>query len=99
MIGRHERDFAFLRLQQQVKAIAGLLEEKSAIPMVQEHMALIQDLQTDAWWEDVTSPMLEAFRRRLRSLVRLIDKHKRKPIYTDFKDEHGSNSGEIRVHL
>ena len=58
--------------------------------MVREHMALIQDLQTTEWWQDVTCPMLEGVRRRLRSLVRLIDKHKRKPIYTDFEDEMGT---------
>jgi type I restriction enzyme, R subunit len=80
---------AFERLRDQVRAIAELLEEKEAIPMVQTQMPLIQDLQTDAWWEDVTLPMLEVVRRRLRELVRLIDKKKRKPVYTDFEDEMG----------
>jgi len=37
----------FERRRDQVKAIAGLLEEKSSIPMVREQMALIQDVQTD----------------------------------------------------
>ncbi len=87
---------AFERLRDQVKAIADLLEEKSAIPMVREQMALIQDVQTDEWWQDVTAPMLEAVRRRLRSLVQLIEKAKRKPIYTDFEDEMGA---EIDVAL
>ena len=67
-------------------AIAGLLEEKSAIPMVREQMALIQDVQTDEWWQDVTVPMLEVVRRRLRDLVKLIEKQRRKPIYSDFED-------------
>ena len=80
---------SFERLCKQVKSIADLLEEKSAIPMVQDQMPLIQDLQTDEWWQDVTTPMLESVRRRLRLLVRLIDKHKRTPIYTDFEDEMG----------
>jgi type I restriction enzyme R subunit len=80
---------SFARLCEQVKSIAGLLEEKSAIPLVQDQMPLIQDLQTDEWWQDVTTPMLEIVRRRLRLLVRLIDKHKRTPIYTDFEDEMG----------
>jgi len=80
---------SFARLCEQVKSIAGLLEEKSAIPMVQDQMPLIQDLQTDEWWQDVTTPMLEIVRRHLRLLVRLIDKHKRTPIYTDFEDEMG----------
>ena len=84
---------AFARLRDEVKAIAGLLEEKSAIPMVREQMALIQDLQTDEWWQDVTCPMLEAVRRRLRNLVQLIEKAKRTPIYTDFEDEMGDETG------
>lgn len=83
----------FERLRDQVKAIAGLLEEKSAIPMVRDRMALIQDLQTEEWWQDVTVPMLEVVRRRLRDLVKLIDKRKRKPIYTDFEDEMGAETG------
>ena len=36
--------------------------------------------------------MLETVRRRLRDLIKLIDKKKRKPIYTDFEDEMGGES-------
>lgn len=86
----------FERLRDRVRDIAGLLEEKSAIPMVRDQMPLILDVQTDEWWENVTTPMLEKLRRRLRDLVKLIEKHSRKPIYTDFKDEMG---GEINVEL
>ncbi|MBI2204256.1 MAG: DEAD/DEAH box helicase family protein [Candidatus Rokubacteria bacterium] len=86
----------FARLRDQVTAIAGLLEEKSAIPMVRDQMALIQDVQTDEWWQDVTVPMLEVVRRRLRDLVKLIEKRQRRPIYTDFEDEMGA---EARVAL
>jgi type I restriction enzyme R subunit len=82
----------FARLRDQVKELAGLLEEKSAIPMVREQMALIQDVQTDEWWQDVTVPMLEGMRRRLRDLIKLIEKQKRKPIYTDFEDEMGDET-------
>ena len=83
---------AYERLRDQLRSIAGLLEEKQAIPMVHAQMSLIQDLQTDEWWEDVTLPMLEAVRRRLRDLVKLIEKKKRKPIYTDFVDEMGTET-------
>lgn len=76
----------FERLRDRVKEIAGLLEEKDAIPMVRDQMPLIQDVQTDEWWQDVTLPMLESMRRRLRELVHLIDRHQRKLIYTDFED-------------
>ncbi|HWC58236.1 MAG TPA: DEAD/DEAH box helicase family protein [Verrucomicrobiae bacterium] len=91
---RHEPGFE--RLRDQVKAIAGLLEEKASIPMVQAQMPLIQDVQTDEWWQDATTPMLEIVRKRLRSLVKLIEKQKRKPIYTDFTDEIG---GEASIEL
>lgn len=83
---------AFARLRDDMKAIAELLEEKSSIPMVREQMALIQDLQTDEWWLDVTCPMLETVRRRLRNLVQFIEKVKRKPIYSDFEDEMGDET-------
>jgi type I restriction enzyme R subunit len=86
----------FTCLRDQVKELAGLLEEKSAIPMVCEQMGLIQDVQTDEWWQDVTLPMLEGMRRRLRDLIKFIEKQRRRPIYTDFEDEMG---GETEVEL
>jgi type I restriction enzyme, R subunit len=60
--------------------------------MVREQMPLIQEVQTEEWWQDVTVPMLEVLRRRLRNLVKLIEKQKRKPIYTDFEDEIGGET-------
>ncbi len=86
----------FARLRDRIKQLAGLLEEISAIPMVQDQMVLIQDVQTDEWWQNVTVPMLEVMRRRLRSLIQLINKRQRKPVYTDFEDLMGS---EIDVDL
>ena len=80
---------AFRKLRDQVRDIAGLLEEKSTIPMIRQQMTLIQELQSDEWWQDITIPLLELVRRRLRGLVKLIEKQKRKPIYTDFADEIG----------
>jgi type I restriction enzyme R subunit len=80
----------FARLRDRVKEIAGLLEEKAAIPMVNTQLALIQDVQTDEWWQDVSIPMLEVMRRRLRALVQLIDKRQRNVVYTDFEDELGN---------
>lgn len=86
----------FARLRDKAREIAGLLEEQSSIPAVRERMALIQDVQTDEWWKDVTVPMLELLRRRLRELVQLIEKRQRKPIYTDFEDLMGA---EVDVEL
>lgn len=36
--------------------------------MVQKEMILIEDLLTDEWWQDVSLPMLENIRKRLRPL-------------------------------
>ena len=41
-------------------------------------------------------PMLETVRKRLRALVKLIDKQERTVVYTDFEDEIG---GETQVRL
>lgn len=87
---------AFERLREQVKSLTSLLEEKSAIPLVREQLPLIQDVQTDEWWQDVTLPMLEVLRKRLRGLVKLIEKQKHQPIYTNFEDLMGD---EITVEL
>src|SRR5436190_13729855 len=82
----------FPRLRDKVIAIAGLLEEKASIPMVQQQMVLIQEIQTDEWWECVTVPILERARKALRLLVKLIEKQERKPIYTNFEDEMGEET-------
>jgi type I restriction enzyme R subunit len=83
---------SFTRLRDQVRAIANLLEQKSSIPLVQAQLELIQEIQTDEWWQDVTLPMLEVVRKRLRSLVKLIEKQQRQPIYTNFEDEMGDET-------
>lgn len=91
-LARLHAGIRFTRLSQQVRAIAAALEEKDSIPMVREQMEVIQDLQADTWWEDVTVPMLERVRKRLRALIRLIEKTQRQPIYTDFADELGTEN-------
>ena len=92
-LARLRSEPGFERMRDQVKDIAGLLEEKSAIPMVRDQMALILEVQTDEWWQDVTVPMLESVRRRLRDLVKLIEKKKRRALYTDFEDVLGIETG------
>ncbi|MDX2099606.1 MAG: DEAD/DEAH box helicase family protein [Leptolyngbyaceae cyanobacterium bins.59] len=95
-LARLRTEPGFVRLSQQVRAIASALEGKDNIPTVREQMALIQEIQTDEWWQDVTVPMLERARKRLRNLVRLIEKVERQPIYTNFEDELGVET-EIEI--
>jgi type I restriction enzyme R subunit len=85
---RTERSFEGLRGK--VQQIAGLLEEISNVPMVQKEMPLILDIQSDEFWRDITVPMLERVRRRLRDLVKLIELKRRPVVYTDFEDDIGA---------
>lgn len=86
----------YKRLKQQVQDIATVLEESSNIPVIKNQLNLIQDIQSDGWWDDVTLPMLEIVRLRLRTLVILIEHKKGSPVYTDFTEEMGEES---EIHL
>ena len=70
-------------------AIASALEDQQNIPVIAEQLALLQDVQTDEWWVDVSYAMLEEVRRRLRLLVPLIERSKKGVIYSDFTDDIG----------
>ncbi len=83
-------DGAFAKYQERIQDIASALEELGNVPMVAAQMALILELQTDEFWQDVTLPMLEIVRKRLRKLVKLIEPASRKIVYTDFQDEIGA---------
>jgi len=80
----------FPALCDQMKGVVGALAEMNTIPMVAAQMNLILEIGTEPWWEGVTLAMLEDVRLRLRGLIKLIEKARRKPIYTDFEDELGA---------
>jgi type I restriction enzyme R subunit len=86
----------FRGLRNKITEIASLLEGLANVPMVSAEMALIQEIQTDEFWQDVTLPMLETVRRRLRALVKLIEYKKRPLVYSDFEDRTGA-AAEIIV--
>ena len=79
----------FASLKEKIQAIASALEEQAAIPAIKAEMVFIQEVASDDWWEDVTVPMLETARRKLRALVKLIPKGQKKIVYTNFEDEIG----------
>lgn len=92
-----QADAAFAGLKKRICDIASLLEGLSNVPMVAAELALIQEIQTEEFWQDVTLPMLETVRRRLRALIKLIEFKKRTTIYTDFEDKTGPiNEVEVR---
>lgn len=55
----------------------------------EQQLAFIQEIQQESWWADVTLPMLEHLRRRLRGLMKLMEKKKRPLIFTNFEDQIG----------
>jgi type I restriction enzyme, R subunit len=85
-------DPAFQGLRTRITEIASLLEELGNVPMVAAEMALILEIQTDEFWQDITLPMLETVRRRLRALVKLIEYKKRTLVYSDFEDITGASA-------
>jgi type I restriction enzyme R subunit len=82
----------FVSLRERLQAIASALEEQDAIPAIKVQMVLIQSVAGDEWWEDVTVVMLEAARKKLRALVKLIEKGKKNIVYTDFEDDLGEGT-------
>ena len=84
-----EQDAAFVQFATRIRKVASDLEALANIPLVKQQVALIAEIQTDAFWEDITPEELEAVRRALRGLVQLIEPVERKIVYTDFTDEIG----------
>ena len=87
---RHE---PFERQRKHIINIGSALEDLgTTIPVVAEQLELIIDIQTDEWWVDVTYPMLEDARKRLRSLVQLAEPSHKTPLYSDFVDKLGEST-------
>lgn len=80
-------DAGFERHRVRTVEIAAMLEEKRNVPAVADQLDYLQRMQNAEFWEGVRLADLEDMRLRLRSLILLLDKKKRKIVYTDFKDE------------
>lgn len=87
-----QADTNFASLRERVMAIASALEDQQAIPAIKAQLVLIQAITGEEWWEDVTVAMLESARKKLRTLIKLIDKEQRNVVYTDFEDDIGEGT-------
>lgn len=85
-----EDGVTFERMRRQVQDIAAALLVQTAIPKVLAVEQLLAELADDEWWVDVTLPMLETARRRVRGLVRFVPRERRSVVYTNFADEAGT---------
>lgn len=79
----------FDTLKKQLLEIASALEDQTGIPAIAQQAVLIEEIQTDLWWEGVTVPLLELVRLRLRDLVQHIEKSRKAVVYSNFADEIG----------
>lgn len=79
----------FTKLAKDVRDLARALEGSSNIPVIQQQLTLIQEIQTTEFWQDVTVEILEDARKRLRGLMHLIEKQQRTRLYTNFTDQIG----------
>lgn len=73
--------------QKQLILTAELLEKKSTIPQVKAKLTLIKDVQTDAFWDNISILTLEMVRQELRELMQfLVDDNTRPKIFTRLDD-------------
>ncbi|MCG2624691.1 DEAD/DEAH box helicase family protein [Arthrobacter sp. I2-34] len=80
---------AMTALQARIQDIASALQDQPNVPAIAAHMPLIQSILDPHEWETVTPQWLETVRRQLRDIVHLIEKKRRKIVYTSFEDELG----------
>ncbi|TAM62028.1 MAG: DUF4145 domain-containing protein [Rhodanobacter sp.] len=80
----------FMRCRDRIIGLASELETRDAIPAVRAELALIQDVQTEEFWKDITLPMIEQVRRHLRGLIQFIERQSSKPVYSVLTDEMGA---------
>ena len=80
----------FVRLRDKVRDLLSQLESKKDIPMVRDQLSLIEEVQAEDWWTDVTPRIIDYVRIHLRDLVKFIDRQAQPIVYTDFFDELGA---------
>jgi type I restriction enzyme, R subunit len=82
----------FVTIRDRIITMASELQTKDTIPAVKAELALILDVQTEEYWRDITLPMIEQQRRKLRGLIQFIDRSSVKPVYSVLTDEIGTAS-------
>jgi type I restriction enzyme R subunit len=87
----------FVLLRDKVRDLLSQLEQKRDIPMVKDQLSLIEEVQPESWWTDVTPWMIDYVRIHLRDLVKFIDRKQQRIVITDFQDTLGEVR-EVNVH-
>lgn len=86
------RERGFTKLRDRVVEIAAKLEPLVNVPAVQAELTLLQAVQTEGYWEGMTTPIIEHLRRHVRGLVKFIERQAGTTVYTVLSDEIGEAS-------
>lgn len=76
-------------LQQRIQTIAGKLEAKENVPAVKSQIELIQAIQDEQYWIDITLDIAEQLRLNIRGLIQFIDQNDIPIVYTALEDTMG----------
>lgn len=85
-----EKSTIIRNARNRIMEIARQLQDKTEIPDVRRQLDLLQAVQTEVYWENLSLPGLEQLRLALRDLVQHIDRRTRKSLITNFTDEVGT---------
>jgi type I restriction enzyme R subunit len=77
------------KLRQKLVAVAVEFAKLTAVPDMQRQIALIEVIQTEAFWDGVYALILDDVRLALRDLVKLSESKRQKAVITDFEDDVG----------
>ena len=72
--------------------IASRLEPLANVPAVKAELALLQEVQTEGYWEGITAPIIEHLRRHVRGLVKFIERQAGTIVYSSLQDEIGEST-------
>ena len=87
MIAQIEQMPSLKNAQKQLRDIGTLLERKVSIPQVKAKLAIIKEVNTDAFWNANDVLLYERVRKELRELIKFLnDVDPRKPIITRLSD-------------
>lgn len=91
-LARLQSTGGFVGYRDRVIEVAEQLEKMESIPAIRGELEYIQFVQTEALWQDITLTMIEQTRRKLRGLVKFIERRPSNPVYTVLTDKIGEST-------
>lgn len=77
--------------KQRLIRLADHLRSKRHIPVIADKISTLELAISEEFWDEPSISGLEKIRIDIRTLMRLVDSNKKKPVYTNFQDEFGES--------